>query len=135
MNKDYLAKYPVVPISWGELVDKLTILEIKQAHIVSALSLSNVQVELRLLNEIVENILAVNQDLLRLKEYLAEINQKLWHIEDSIRQKEASKDFGLEFIELARAVYKTNDRRALIKKEINQMMASAITEEKHYAPY
>ena len=135
MNQTAGAKSPLVPVSWGELIDKVTILEIKQDQIPSPEALKNVMYELAALNKTVNPALASSPDVSILKAKLTEINQRLWDIEDAIRQKEALKAFDEAFIELARSVYKTNDIRAAIKREINKAMNSSLTEEKSYQLY
>ncbi len=121
-----------VPISWGELVDKITILEIKAERIDDAKKLANVTRELWLLNR---KLSPVATQVLRLKLRLKEVNTKLWDIEDEIRDCEREQDFGPRFIELARAVYVTNDQRADVKREINFALSSELVEEKSYRPY
>ena len=124
---------PQVPVSWGELIDKITILEIKSIRITSATAVANVRLELDLLNEKASQLLLSKPDLLKLKQDLTLVNQTLWEIEDKIRDKETAADFGSEFIDLARSVYKTNDRRAAIKREINLLLKSKLMEEKSYS--
>ena len=122
----------LAPISLGELIDKITILEIKQIHM-TGIKLKNVDKELNLLKKILQDKnLEINIDLINC---LKEINNNLWKIEDSIRIKERDKKFDKEFIELARSVYKENDKRASIKKEINQKYNSELVEEKSYNKY
>ena len=123
---------PYVPVSWGELIDKITILEIKSIRITSATAFANVRLELNLLNEKASQLILSKPELLKLKQDLTLVNQALWEIEDKIRDKEAAADFGSEFIDLARSVYKTNDRRAAIKREINLRLKSKLMEEKSY---
>lgn len=123
-----------VPVAWGELVDKITILEIKSERIADPAKLANVATELRLLRErlgTVEDDPAVAD----LHAALKRVNEALWEIEDDIRDRERDGDFGPKFIELARSVYRTNDRRAELKREINLALGSAILEEKSYKPY
>ena len=125
---------PYVPISWGELIDKITILEIKKLKITSAEARANVKKELKLLSDIVEiekNEVAFNP----LKNELADINLQLWEVEDKIREKELNNQFDDFFIELARSVYKLNDNRAKIKKAINLLLQSELVEEKSYQQY
>jgi hypothetical protein len=124
-----------VPISPGELIDKLTILEIKSANISDAAKLANVNIELKLLQETWRNSAFANASIEAEWTLLREINKKLWDIEDLIRDKEREKKFDQEFIELARAVYFTNDERATVKKQINTKLGSKIVEEKSYAKY
>ena len=120
------------PISTGELIDKITILEIKKNKLQDS-KLKNVLKELSLLRELIEkNKLDITEDLFS---QLKEINLSLWEIEDQIRIKEKNKEFDSTFIELARSVYFKNDRRAEIKKTINQLSNSEITEEKFYSEY
>ncbi len=123
-----------IPISPGELLDKITILEIKCEHIKDSAKLSNVETELKLLSDIWENTSQSN-DLNDLKKQLRENNQALWDIEDKIRIKESNKEFDQVFIELARSVYIQNDKRAETKKKINLKLGSEIIEEKSYANY
>jgi hypothetical protein len=124
-----------VPISPGELIDKLTILEIKAANIADAAKLANVNVELKLLQETWRGSAFASASIDAEWKLLREINKKLWDIEDLIRDKEREKKFDQEFIELARAVYVTNDERAAVKKIINTKLGSKIVEEKSYAKY
>jgi hypothetical protein len=124
-----------VPISPGELIDKLTILEIKAANIRDAAKLANVNVELQLLQETWRSSAFANANIDAEWKLLREINKKLWDVEDLIRDKEREKKFDHEFIELARAVYFTNDERATVKKTINTKLGSKIVEEKSYASY
>ena len=124
-----------VPISPGELIDKLTILEIKAANISDATKLANVNIELKLLQETWHSSAFASANIDAEWKLLREINKKLWDIEDLIRDKEREKKFDQEFIELARAVYVTNDERAAVKKQINTKLGSKIVEEKSYAKY
>jgi len=121
-----------VPISVGELIDKITILEIKKKYM-SGEKMKNVNNEFKSLKVILNNEkLEVDQNLyLKLKK----INSSLWKIEDKIRIKESLKEFDEDFIELARSVYKINDERSLIKREINLKYNSGIVEEKSYEKY
>ena len=121
-----------VPISWGELVDKITILEIKAERMEDPKKLANVTRELWLLNR---KLSPVATQVLRLKLRLKEVNTRLWDIEDEIRDCEREQNFGPRFIELARAVYVTNDQRADVKREINFALSSELVEEKSYRPY
>lgn len=125
------------PISLGELIDKITILEIKVANITDDAKLKNVSHELQILNAKVASLLdtAGIAKLDPLKSALKDINQALWIIEDDIRDCEYAKDFGPKFIELARAVYVTNDKRATVKKDINLAFGSELIEEKSYKDY
>jgi hypothetical protein len=120
------------PISLGELIDKITILQIKTKHIQGA-ALENVQKELSALQETLDALdLQVDPILIQ---RLKEVNADLWAIEDDIRDQERNKNFGEDFIRLARSVYQQNDRRAAIKKEINTTYGSALVEEKSYQDY
>ncbi|MGB3610896.1 MAG: DUF6165 family protein [Cellvibrio sp.] len=125
------------PISLGELIDKITILEIKVANITDSAKLTNVKHELDVLNNTVDQLLdqAGKEKLEPLKASLKSINQQLWVIEDDIRDCERAKDFTEKFIELARAVYFTNDKRAAVKKDINLAFGSELVEEKSYQNY
>jgi hypothetical protein len=124
-----------VPVSAGELVDKVTILEIKSDRISDAGKLANVRRELAGLSAITDPMLKANAGLAPLKASLKSINETLWTIEDDIRDCERAKDFGAKFIELARNVYRINDRRAAVKREIDKLLGSEITEEKSYQAY
>ena len=123
---------PVVEISWGELIDKMTILEIKSARINSVPALENIHIELKIIKPKVDTVILSNPMISKLKDDLTQVNETLWDIEDKIRLKETDSDFGDEFIELARSVYKTNDLRAHIKKQINLLLKSKLVEEKSY---
>ena len=130
-----------IPTSVGEVVDKLTILEIKKQKISDPKKLENVTVEynelkklyeeISLSSDVVDNLL----ELIALKADLFEVNRSLWVIEDNIREKERIKDFGPEFIRLARDVYHANDIRYSCKNEINILFNSHIKEEKSYESY
>ncbi|HVJ61467.1 MAG TPA: DUF6165 family protein [Tahibacter sp.] len=123
------------PISHGELIDKITILEIKSERIADPAKLANVRKELDLLNAIwaADPICAV--DIADERTRLKHVNQTLWDIEDRIRLKEKAQAFDAEFIELARAVYFQNDDRAAVKREINVKLGSQLIEEKSYQNY
>ena len=124
-----------VPVSFGELVDKITILEIKTAHMRDAAKLANVRAELDLLNATWAASPASRIDITDARARLKEVNQALWDIEDRIRLKEKAHAFGADFVELARAVYFRNDERAAIKREINLALGSTLVEEKSYQDY
>ncbi|WP_245586636.1 DUF6165 family protein [Pleomorphomonas oryzae] len=126
---------PAVPTSWGEVIDKITILEIKKKNIVQEEALLNVEKELRMLSSFVADTIAGDQALSDMKRELLDINSRLWVIEDRIREKESVRTFDDEFIELARSVYRTNDLRAAVKRRINLHLNSEILEEKSYKPY
>ena len=125
----------LTPVSPGELLDKLTILEIKRALITDADKLDNIEHEWRVLTEIWSDASLEAPGLNERRDELKAINESLWDIEDDIRQCEAKKDFGERFVELARAVYQTNDRRAEVKKKINLLLGSRLVEEKSYTDY
>ena len=123
-----------IEVSIGEIVDKITILDLKLRNILDEAKLFNIRKEYNYLKEIIviDNTFDLSSD-----EYkkLFQVNLKLWQIEDYIREKENEQEFGLEFISLARQVYKTNDERAKIKKEINLKYNSEFVEEKSYSQY
>ena len=133
-----------VAVSWGELIDKITILEIKRDRLRDPGQLAHVETELSALvaarDEALtaaarDDALSVAADIAAETEALRSINTALWEIEDDIRDHERRGDFGPRFIELARSVYITNDRRAAVKRQINDRLGSEIVEEKSYADY
>ena len=124
-----------VPISPGELLDKITILQIKSERIDDPAKLANVNTELQLLTRVWEASVAADDQIATLTARLKSINEALWEIEDDIRDEERNKRFGERFIELARAVYVTNDERAEAKKQVNLHLNSNIVEEKSYKDY
>ncbi|MDA0661386.1 MAG: DUF6165 family protein [Proteobacteria bacterium] len=133
-----------VAVSWGELIDKITILEIKRDRLRDPGQLAHVETELAALvaarDEALtaaarDDALSVAADIAAETEALRSINTALWEIEDDIRDHERRGDFGPRFIELARSVYITNDRRAAVKRQINDRLGSEIVEEKSYADY
>src|SRR5579885_2251484 len=126
---------PTVPVSWGELIDKVTILEIKAERLTSENALANVRHELKALSTFAGEAMAQNADVVRLKSELKRVNETLWQIEDDIRAKEAAKSFDDEFIRLARAVYHNNDERGRLKQQINALLKSQLNEEKQYSRY
>jgi hypothetical protein len=126
---------PIIPVSWGELIDKLTILEIKAERLVNATARANVERESSELARSGDAAAILNPGVIPLKAALKQINERLWSIEDEIRQKEARQEFDADFIRLARAVYTNNDERGRLKSEINLLLKSEITEEKQYAKY
>ena len=128
-------KTPYIPISWGELFDKITILEIKIENLKEKNALKNVKTEHDQLNTIYNNNFLKDEIARVLFNDLKKINHKLWEIEDLIRDKERNKTFDKEFIKLARSVYFTNDDRARIKRTINDTLGSEIIEEKSYSDY
>jgi hypothetical protein len=126
---------PAVAVSWGELIDKITILEIKEQRLSSPQAVANVRNELAVLNRAVAELNPMPDALKALKQRLKAINEKLWDVEDGIRAKEAVKNFDPQFIELARSVYFHNDERARAKREINELLKSGLVEEKQYTTY
>jgi hypothetical protein len=123
-----------IEVSHGEIVDKLTILQIKKENITDPIKLDNIVKEYDYLLSIVENDLNISTESPEYLELLS-INQELWIIEDDIRDKERVKEFDEDFVKLARSVYYTNDVRAKIKKEINLKYSSGFVEEKSYQSY
>lgn len=128
-------KIPKIPVSWGELFDKVTILQIKLANLKAKSALKNVKKEHDQLCTIFDHNFSENANAKQLMTDLKLVNQKLWDIEDRIRDKERSKTFDEDFIELARRVYFTNDDRSRIKRNINETFGSELIEEKSYADY
>ena len=124
-----------VPVSVGEVLDKITILQIKLAHISDAAKRVNIQKELDALLPLVASDAFTTDQMQDLMAELKAVNEVLWKIEDDIREKEAAKNFNAEFIRLARSVYITNDKRAEIKKLINLATGSDLVEEKSYESY
>jgi paraquat-inducible protein B len=124
-----------VPISPGELLDKITILRIKSQRMTDPQKLRNVRAELDALQETWSSSAYARVDIASDIEALQTVNERLWVIEDDIRDKERAQAFDAEFIRLARAVYVENDQRAAIKKRINLTLGSSIVEEKSYRPY
>ncbi len=125
---------PRIPISWGELIDKVTILEIKTARLPAAEARANAMTELGLLQVIAGPVLG-QAEIGSLALQLKALNEKLWDIEDEIRGCERAGDFGPAFVELARAVYKHKDARGAIKRQINLALGSGLIEEKSYNSY
>lgn len=125
---------PLVPISWGELIDKITILQIKELNIDSINAKVNIKKELKYLLEIAK-LDKMPRVIEVLKSELSDVNLKLWEVEDNIRDKELAGQFDKNFIELARSVYKLNDVRAKIKQSINLMLGSELVEEKSYKAF
>ena len=123
------------PVSYGELIDKITILEIKSRRISDTAKLVNVRNELDLLNATWASDAASQTDISDERARLLAVNELLWDIEDRIRLKERAQAFDAEFIELARAVYFRNDERAAFKREINLKLGSQLVEEKSYQDY
>lgn len=124
-----------VPVSFGELLDKISILELKQSRISDAGQVRNVTTELELLRQRFDQHAASAVDVASLRSELAVVNGQLWDIEDAIRAKERAREFDAEFVELARSVYRTNDQRAALKRALNLALGSALVEEKSYHQY
>ena len=122
---------PQVPVSWGELLDKITILEIKRVRIADPAACANVIKEGDLLRRIGAQAMD-RGDIVALLAQLKAVNEELWDIEDAIREQEALADFGAHFVHLARSVYRKNDERAALKRAINDRLGSALVEEKSY---
>jgi hypothetical protein len=125
----------LIPISPGELLDKITILQIKSERISDATKVANVRTELGMLEQVWSDTVEDDEQIRALSGELKSINEALWEIEDDIRDEERNKRFGDRFIELARAVYVTNDERANAKKKVNLHLNSSIVEEKSYQDY
>lgn len=123
------------PVSYGELIDKITILEIKSERMADAAKLANVRDELQILDRLWNMDEHSRTDIAAERAELKRINEALWEIEDEIRVKERDKAFDARFIELARAVYHTNDKRAAVKRTINLKLGSRLVEEKSYQDY
>lgn len=124
-----------IPVATGELLDKITILRIKSERIADPGKLANIHRELELLESIWTRIDADDERVTDCIRRLKEVNESLWEIEDRIRMKEARRNFDQDFIELARSVYFTNDKRSAIKREINELTGSTLIEEKSYEQY
>lgn len=125
----------MIEVGAGELIDKITILKIKADRMTDPAKLKNVNHELDVLSRAREENLKQSAELDRQEQALRQVNEALWVIEDDIRACEAARDFGPKFIELARSVYIQNDKRAAIKKSINELCGSSIVEEKSYTEF
>ena len=125
----------LVPVSFGELLDKIAILQIKSERMTDSAKLANVRAELSALEKTWMAHPAAGQDIVKLRAELKAVNERLWVIEDDIRLKEKAQAFDEEFIQLARSVYFQNDIRARVKKDINLALGSAYVEEKSYQDY
>jgi hypothetical protein len=125
----------LVPVSFGELLDKIAILQIKSERIRDAAKLANVRKELSALETIWMTHPAAGGDIVELRAQLKSVNERLWVIEDDIRMKEKAQQFDDGFVQLARSVYFENDNRARIKKDINLALGSTYVEEKSYQDY
>jgi len=126
---------PLIRVSWGEVIEKITILEIKLEKLTVPQALANVRKELDGLNAVCAGVLDGRADVMALKGELSAVNRDLWRIEDDIRDKERQARFDDAFIGLARAVYRTNDLRSQIKRRINEALSSDLVEEKSYQSY
>ena len=124
-----------IEVSFGELIDKITILEIKQERVLEAAKTINIERELAVLNQAWCDCNVDHENVNEQRIQLKSINVTLWGIEDEIRRKEAAQVFDTDFIDLARSVYRTNDERSLVKRKINERLGSALVEEKSYQPY
>ncbi len=125
----------LVPVSWGELLDKITILDIKSRRIADPAKLANVGRELDALDAVVAAAGTLPAGVPAVIDQLRGVNEALWDIEDAIRDCEREKDFGPRFVELARSVYHSNDRRAALKRDLNALLGSELVEEKSYQAY
>ncbi len=125
----------LIPISPGELLDKITILQIKAERITDPVKVANVKTELDMLSKVWDESVESDDVITTLSAELKSINERLWEIEDDIRDEEHNRRFGERFVELARAVYVTNDERADAKKKVNLHLNSTIVEEKSYQDY
>ena len=124
-----------IDLAPGEVLDRMTILEIKLAHIKDPAKLANVRHEHDLLAAVEREGLPKSEQLAALRAELKATNQAIWDIEDRIRDLERARDFGPTFVEVARSVYRTNDKRAAVKRQINDLLGSKLVEEKSYAAY
>ena len=135
MSKPSSSPAVFIEVGPGELIDKITILHIKSERMDDPAKLAHVRYELEVLSKARAEKLPASPELTRLEADLKAVNEALWVIEDDIRNCEAAGDFGPTFIELARSVYRQNDKRAALKKDINLLTGSAIVEEKSYADF
>jgi hypothetical protein len=132
---NHVIRTPIVPISWGELIDKITILEIKKTQITKPQALINIDKELGYLNTLFLSNSEVVEITQKYKKQLLDVNFRLWKVEDDIRDKELLKEFDTTFVELARSVYRFNDERAKLKQAINLALHSELVEEKSYRDF
>jgi len=135
MNVGMAVESVRVEISPGELIDKITILQIKAERMIDADKLANVKTELDSLSADRDAAIPSSAELDECAAALKKVNEALWYIEDEIRACERSRDFGPKFVELARSVYVNNDERAALKRRINQILGAKIVEVKSYQPY
>ena len=134
MEKSVVDKIEV-EVSVGELLDKLTILEIKQDRIKNEAKLKNIRKELAVLGAVKEKVIGRENAIDDLFQNLKSVNERLWDIEDQIRECERRKDFGPQFVHLARSVYLENDQRSHLKSQLNEILGSNLREEKSYSEY
>ena len=132
VSEDIQASLVSIPVSLGELFDKITILEIKLSKITNSMKLINIEQELHYLKMVRQDAVSSSPALDNHVQALKSVNLKLWQIEDDIREKESLQQFDGDFINLARSVYQQNDKRADLKREISLLLGSAIMEEKSY---
>ncbi len=126
---------PIVPVSWGELLDKVAILEIKRTRLLAPEAVANAEKELAALGPALAALDPAPSGLAELRAALAAVNRRLWVIEDRIREADGKGDFGPAFVDLARSVYRENDERGRIKRAINVLLGSGLVEEKQYSAY
>jgi hypothetical protein len=124
-----------VPIALGELIDKITILEIKEERIADETKRRNISNELKLLRDVRDGAVAQDEVMRQLTDRLKKVNEQIWDLEDTIRNCERTDDFGQLFLTTARQIYRTNDQRAALKRDINLNFGSSIIEEKSYSQY
>jgi hypothetical protein len=124
-----------VAVSYGELFDKISILEIKRAKVVEPEQRTNIENELDVLNRARATAIGAGVEIDDLTAGLKDVNERLWNVEDELRDCERRSEFGAQFVELARSVYKLNDRRAQLKRELNLRLGSELIEEKLYHDY
>jgi hypothetical protein len=124
-----------VPIALGELIDKITILEIKEERIADESKRRNIRNELKLLRDVRDGAVAQDEVMRQLTDRLKKVNEQIWDLEDTIRNCERTDDFGQLFLTTARQIYRTNDQRAALKRDINLNFGSSIIEEKSYSQY
>ena len=135
MNKNTWSNIPSLPVSWGEVFDKLTILHIKSEKLSDPVKLDNVQLEKKAIESVIGDMNQFPEALMPLINQLKAVNEGLWDIEEGKRDCERCQSFDDRFIQLARRVYIDNDKRAAIKKDINILLGSSIVEEKSYQAY
>lgn len=124
-----------IAVSYGELFDKISILEIKQSKVVKAEQRKNIENELDVLNRVRATAVPAGVEIDDLMAGLTDVNARLWDVEDDLRDCERRQEFDATFVELARSVYRLNDRRAELKRELNTLLGSALVEEKLYNEY